>query len=462
MDHPLRRRLRAAAAARRAADGRTARGGRRRGYRGASRISDHHSGIDRCGRHGTQRGAACRARPHRHDRGHHRPRRPARRGPARQPQRRRCARPAPGDSAIARRGRNTVKVLVCGTGFGRVYLRALEREPFQLTGILARGGERSRACAREYGVPLHTAPDQVPDGVDLACVVVPSGVGGGPGAELAQAFLARDIPVVLEHPVRADELADCLRVAARRRVMFGVNTFYVHLEPVRRFLDAAHRLLRTHPATFVDASCAVQVSYDLLDIIGQTLGGLSPWALEPSEISQRLHGLARSAFTDRCVNAVIAGVPVTLRVNNQVVPDDLDHPTHLRHQVTLGTEAGTLVLASTHGPVLWCPAVHVPKDDGTFALDGVDASPTVACLGPSTAPGVRDVFDQVWPDGVRHSLLTMRQAVADGVDPLAAGQYHLTLSRLWSELTRGLGYPLPVRREPAPAVWIDELLPGRS
>ncbi|WP_067463328.1 Gfo/Idh/MocA family oxidoreductase [Nocardia amamiensis] len=351
-----------------------------------------------------------------------------------------------------------MKVIVCGTGFGRVYLRALERPPFELAGILARGSERSRACARQYGVPLYTDAENVPD-VDLVCVAVPSGVGGGPGAELAQAFLSRRIPVLLEHPVRADELAECLRVAARERTMFAVNTFYVHLAPVRRFLTAARRLLAQQPPLFVDASCAVQVSYDLLDIVGQALGGLSPWALgEPLEPSPQLTGLARSPFGDRSLHAVMSGVPVTLRVHNQVVPDDPDHPTHLRHQVSLGTEAGTLVLTATHGPVLWCPSIHVPKDNGTFSLVGVDDTPTVSALGPAAGPSVREVFDEVWPDGVRHSLLAMRQSIADATDPLAAGQYHLTLSRLWSDLTRRLGYPESVPRDPAAPIRAEDLL----
>ncbi|MBF6301309.1 Gfo/Idh/MocA family oxidoreductase [Nocardia amamiensis] len=351
-----------------------------------------------------------------------------------------------------------MKVLVCGTGFGRIYLRAVHEPPFTLAGILARGSERSRACAQHYGVPLFTSPDQVSGGIDLACVVVPSGVGGGPGAELAKALLSQDIPVLLEHPVRGDELADCLRIAARRGVGFAVNTFYVHLEPVRRFLDAAHRLLQRQPAVSVHAACAVQVSYDLLDIIGQALGGLSPWAIgDPLDVSPRLRGLARAEFTERSINAVISGVPVTVRVNNQFVPDDLDHPTHLQHHIALVTEAGTLELAGTHGPVLWKPAVYVPKENGTFSLDDVGDSPTVSCLGPSGAPGVREVFDSVWPEGVRHSLFAMRQAIADGADPFIAGQYHLTLSRLWSELTRRLGYPQPVRRAPAAPIGVEDL-----
>ena len=352
-----------------------------------------------------------------------------------------------------------MKVLVCGTGFGRIYLRAATHPPFAVAGILARGSDRSRMCARHYDVPLFTTPDQIPGGIDLACVVVPSGVGGGPGAELARTLLSRDIPVLLEHPVRGDELADCLRTAAERRIAFGVNTFYVHVQPVRRFLDAAQRLLRQQPAVSVQARCAVQVSYDLLDIIGQTLGGLSPSAHgEPLDISPRLSGLARTDITERSIDTVIAGVPVHLRVNNQFVPGGPDHPTHLHHQVALVTEAGTLELTGTHGPVLWKPAVHLPQDNDTFCLDGVGDTPTVSCLGPSEACGVREVFDTVWPEGVRHSLLAMRQMIADDTDPMITGQYHLTLSRLWTDLTRRLGYPHPVHRAPAAPVAVGDLI----
>lgn len=352
-----------------------------------------------------------------------------------------------------------MRVLVCGTGFGRIYLRAAATSPFSLAGVLARGSDRSRQCAGDYGVPLFTSPDEVPDDVEMACVVVPSGVGGGPGAQLACALMSRGIPVVLEHPVREDELAQCLRVASEEKVAFRVNTFYVHLEPVRRFTAAAQRLLSRSPAVSVSASCAVQVSYDLLDIVGTALGGLTPWALDdPAPITPRLSGLTRSEFTERSVDAVIAGVPVTLRVNNQSVPDDPDHPTHLQHHVSLVTEAGTLELAGTHGPVLWKPAVHVPKADGTFSLDGVGHTPTASCLGPSTAPGVREVFDSVWPDGVTHSLDDMHRDIDRGAKPLVAGQYHLTLSQMWSELTHRLGYPQPVQRPAVSPITAEELM----
>lgn len=358
-----------------------------------------------------------------------------------------------------------MRVLVCGTGFGRVYLRALEDSSgdYELAGILARGSERSRTLATRYGVPLHTDPTTVGPDIDLACVVVPNAAGGGPGAALAQALMSRGIPVLLEHPVHAAELADCLRAAHTHRTVFAVTTFYENLVPVRRFLAAARTLLARVPATSVDASFAVHVAYDLLDIIGQALDGLRPWALaDPPPVPARLREVAdpdRGGFAHRCLDGVIAGVPTTLRVHNHVDSGDPDHPSHLQHRVSLGSAAGTLVLASTHGPVLWCPAMSVPRDEqGTLAPETVAiCGPGVSPIGPATAPGVRETFDHVWPDGVRHALNRMRRAIEEGRDPRPHGQYQLTLSRLWSDLTGRLGYPIPVRQPPTVVVHATEL-----
>ena len=162
-----------------------------------------------------------------------------------------------------------MRVVVCGTRFGQIYLSALTRAPeqFQLVGIVARGSARSAALAEQHGVPLYSSVDQLPGDVDVACVVVSTAVGGGRGAELAQALLARGIHVLQDHPVHPTELAECLQAARRAGVQYVVNTFYPHLEPVRRFTAAARELVRLRTPVFVDAMCAVQVCFDLLDVL---------------------------------------------------------------------------------------------------------------------------------------------------------------------------------------------------
>ncbi|MFR8179000.1 MAG: Gfo/Idh/MocA family oxidoreductase [Dorea sp.] len=56
-----------------------------------------------------------------------------------------------------------LKVLVCGTNFGRVYLKGLERcgDKFKIAGIFSHGSTQSKQEAEKYGVPLITDLNEV-------------------------------------------------------------------------------------------------------------------------------------------------------------------------------------------------------------------------------------------------------------------------------------------------------------
>ncbi|MCW2483603.1 Gfo/Idh/MocA family oxidoreductase, partial [Candidatus Symbiopectobacterium sp. NZEC135] len=114
-----------------------------------------------------------------------------------------------------------MKAVVCGTAFGRFYLRALALHPdIELVGILSRGSDASARCAREMGIAHYHAVEALPETVTLACVVVRAGVSGGSGAEVACALLRRGIHVLQEHPLHPDELAHCFRTAHQHRVRY--------------------------------------------------------------------------------------------------------------------------------------------------------------------------------------------------------------------------------------------------
>ncbi|MDG4800824.1 Gfo/Idh/MocA family oxidoreductase [Micromonospora sp. WMMD980] len=348
------------------------------------------------------------------------------------------------------------RVLVAGTKFGQVYLQAFRQRdfPFELAGILAGGSARSVACARHYGVPLFTDVSQVPEDVTLACVVIRGGLLGGPGGEVARALMERGLHVVQEHPLHHDELVECLRTAGRAGVVYHLNSFYVHTAPVRRFVAAARALLARRPARYVDAACGFQVAYALLDILGQALGGVRPWGLAaPAELPEQVRRLSPVDVPFRSVDGVLAGVPLTLRVQNQMDPADPDNYAHLLHRVTIGTEAGNLTLLGTHGPTVWSPRPDFPQqvqDRGIgrphFAGSGGDEPdhldvPSAQPLDEPTAPSYRDVFERVWPAGVGHALGELHRAAQAGEKPVRHGQYHLTLCRLWQDVTARLGPP---------------------
>lgn len=361
-----------------------------------------------------------------------------------------------------------LRVVVCGTGFGRFYVRALRGMPdtFRLSGLLTRGGEYSRRYAEELGVPLYTSPDQLPDDIDAACVVVGSAVSGGAGGELARSLLERGLHVIQEHPVHHDELAEALRLARRNRAIYHLNPFYRHVEPVRRFLAAAGALRRSGPFLFIDATSAIQVLHPLLDILARALGGPRPWALShPLQADPEVTVLAAHAQPYRVLQATVAGVPLTLRVQNQLDPSDGDNHALLWHRLALGTADGVLTLADTHGPVLWHPRLYAPRDEhgrllttgpGTEHLD----QPATSLLAGTAAPTHREVFDLLWPRALERALTGFAADVRAGTDPMARGQFDLGVCRLWHDTTARLGRPEIIRPDPPRPPTADEL--GRT
>jgi thiazolinyl imide reductase len=334
------------------------------------------------------------------------------------------------------------RVVVCGTGFGRVYLSALRRQgmPFELTGILARGSARSQACARHYQVPLYTEAGQLP-ATDIACVVVNAGLNGGRGAELAQDLLARGVHVLQEHPLLGTELSGCLRQARRSGVVYHLNTNYVHVDAVACFIGAARRLLDRQAPLFIDALSNFGVLYTLADILGQALGGVRPWSLTASQQPP-----GRAAEVLRTVNGMLRGIPATLRIQNQIHPGQRDSGPHIMHRVTLATEGGNLLLANTQGPVLWSPKLHMPADyPDAVSIDASSAAhldlPSVTCLTGSAVPSYRQVIGDQWPQAAGRALLELRRAIIEDEDPLPRGQYHLALCELTADITAQLGPP---------------------
>ncbi|WP_435105101.1 Gfo/Idh/MocA family oxidoreductase [Arhodomonas sp. AD133] len=331
------------------------------------------------------------------------------------------------------------RVVVCGTTFGRVYLAAFRdrRFPFELAGVLGRGSERSRACAEAYDVPLFDSVEALPADVDIACVVVRAGIVGGVGSELARALMARGIHVVQEHPLHHDELAENLRTARRYGVRYRLNTHYVHLPPVRRFIDTVRALAAHQRPLFADAAAGVQVACALFDILGRALGGLSPCVLEAPAAPS-----ASSPF--RVLQGSIAGVPLTLRIQNQLDPRDPDNGFHLMHRLCVGAEGGNLTLLNTHGPLYWSPRFHV-SPTGAAAPSGPDkdllAAASAEPIGESTAPSFHSIVHDLWPQAPRRALRKLWGDVESGAEDSIIAQYDLSLCRAWQQAMSQLGEP---------------------
>lgn len=341
------------------------------------------------------------------------------------------------------------RAIVCGTKFGRIYLQAFREPdlPFELAGILGLGSERSLRCAERYGVPLFTRVDEVPDDIEAACVVIGAGIGGGEGARVAQALMQRGIHVLQEHPLMPAELAACLRTASANKVQYRLNTHYVTLEPVSAFIAAARRLAAQGKPAFVDAACSIQVAYTLFDILGEAFGGLRPWTfLTPSDWNETALRLAGAMPPYRSLEGVVAGIPFTLRIQNEMDPQDTDNFSHILHRITIGGAGGCLTLVDTHGPLIWTPRLHLPASAAT--LPAIDEAPEAWLDFPAVSYAVgragdthRSILGEVWPQGVAVALKKLATDIEAGASPVGRGQYQLAVCELWQHVTRLIGFP---------------------
>lgn len=82
------------------------------------------------------------------------------------------------------------KVILCGASFGQFYMEALHRLSghFEVVGLYARESERNVNCAKTYNIKLYTELLDIPENVELAIVVMRSGILGGIGNDVVKHF----------------------------------------------------------------------------------------------------------------------------------------------------------------------------------------------------------------------------------------------------------------------------------
>lgn len=353
-----------------------------------------------------------------------------------------------------------VRAIVCGTSFGRFYLRALAANPdIELVGILSSGSAASAGYACELDVEHFTSVESLPADIDLACVVVRAAVSGGEGAEIACQLLRRGIDVFQEHPLHPDELAECLRIAHQHNVRFGINAFYPFVAPVSRLLQAAGIIRAQQPIQYIEGICGVQVLYPLLDVIGRATGKLRPAQLalaQPANVGP---------YT--CLQGTMGGIPLTLRVQNQIHPADADNHALLLHRLTIACESGVLTLADTHGPAIWNPRLHTHRDvthrlvltgPGTERL----AVPSSSIIPGSEAVTFSEIFDRVWPQAINRAIADFLQSTQSPARVQQQAQWALGVSAFWHRVYTVLGPPELIHPDSPHVLPLLEQLPSEA
>ena len=325
------------------------------------------------------------------------------------------------------------KVIVCGSRFGQFYIEALKQmKEIEIVGLLARGSERSRACSTYYKIPLYTTVDEVPE-IDLACIAVKTSVLGGQGTALAEEFLRRKINVLLEQPIHYKELGECYKIAKINKVYFGLGNLYLNLPAVKNFLDNIRLLKATEPILYVNIELATQVSYPVISILGEVLGTLRPW----NEI-----GVVNNKIPFQTNVVEIDNVPVTFRAHNEIDKTDIDGFLHLLFQITVGYPGGRLSLLDPHGPVIWFPRIHFPKDEiipgnlnNNSPLNMQEENYVILYNNQENI--YKDIFTKVWPSAISGDIGSAIKSSMDNINM----QKSLNNSQAWQMLMKNFGYP---------------------
>ncbi|CAM3691192.1 Oxidoreductase family, NAD-binding Rossmann fold [Vibrio aerogenes CECT 7868] len=341
----------------------------------------------------------------------------------------------PGDLA------KPLRVLLCGAAFGEVYLKAIERLPqyFQLAGVMARGSEHSRKIAETHQVPLMTSVDEVSKAdFDLACVVIKSGVVGGPGTKISCALMEKEIPVIQEYPLHCDEVVQCIKTSNQMKTPWMMNSFYPDVAPVRRFIEAVQGLRKLSDICAIHVETSIQVLYPLIDILMQSLDNLRPWRFS--------NVLCRNGPFS-VISARFGTIPVVFHIQNQIHPDDPDNYMHVLHRISVTSEDGTLTLNDTHGDVTWSPRAHVPRNEqgylDMFNEDYPQMKENVlhSLNSQATETPIRyaEVFSQLLPGAMEKVLTRFCHQVVRGEPDRRQQQRVLTTCQCWQALNEALG-----------------------
>jgi len=238
-----------------------------------------------------------------------------------------------------------MRVLVCGSNYGRAYITALALDPrgYQLAGILGQGSARSQQVASANGVPLYSSTEELPDNIDLACAAMSSTAW-----PVVLQLIRRGIHVLCEHPHPAGALKNALALARKHSVQFQVNGHFANLPAPRAFIQHCQRAGKVASPEVIEVVATERSLYGALDILMSAVGGV-----EPLRVDALSH---RSKFV--LLEGTLGKVP--LRVSVQV-SDKKDSgrladgsPGYLLDQrLTVMFPAGLLTLLSMAGPVVW-------------------------------------------------------------------------------------------------------------
>lgn len=350
------------------------------------------------------------------------------------------------------------KVVVCGVRFGQFYLEAISRsEEFELAGILARGSLKAQECSKKYNTRLYTDIEELPEDIDIACVVVKTNVLGGKGTDIAVRLIKKGINVLLEQPIHYKEIVQCYKEAKSSNVYFSIGNLYTNLPSVKRFMDLAQIIIKKQKILYLNIDMATQVSFPVMRILAEIIPNARNWEID---------NVINTDIPFQVITMKFGDVPVVIRAHNQVDRKVSDNYMHLMHSISLGVPGGCLSLIDTHGPVIWRNRMTIPDYD-FIPNDLLTKAPKVMedyncrIIGESEFPSYKEILTEVWPNAILKDIKRVKSCIDNNEQKklmASEGSKYLLSSRLWHDVSKALGYPCECEKSERDPIDIDDVI----
>lgn len=311
-----------------------------------------------------------------------------------------------------------MRVLVCGTNYGRTYIAALARQPrkYELAGILAQGSLRSHEVAALNGVPLYRSADEVPADIDLACAAMSSSA-----FPVVLQLMRRGIHVLCEHPYTPGPLKEAMDIARKRSLKFHVNGHFANLPAPAAFIRACRRTSKLDNPELVEIMTTERALYATLDILMCGVGAAH--TLQVRVQSRR----PRFVFLEGRLGRIPLWIAVQVSGKGGRRLADGSPAYLLDQRLTVVYPTGVLTLLATAGPVFWNrnPAQMLDSKEPLWRVfSGPDSQ---------TAADLRE--QRVWANV--EALNSIRKSILGNSTPEAQQPQHvLQVSKAWESIGR--------------------------
>lgn len=331
---------------------------------------------------------------------------------------------------------NMLKAIVCGTIFGQSYMNAIKKaKDVELVGIFAHGSERSKKCAKQYGVPLYTDIEDIPGDIDIAFVIIKSSVLGGIGTELSKSLLTRGVHVMQEHPIHYKEMEECYKIARKNNVSYRIGNLYNSLESVEKFIQASYYLNKIDTLKYVDVLSSSQGLYTLMGILSESLPKFRSLNIV-SNSQEKRYPFNKVIITDDSID-------IDLQIHNEVSDHDGNNHMHLLHKITFFYESGRLELEDTFGSVIWRSRMDI-SDSLMLEKNRKDIYPDKLMnlkIFDENETSFSSLLSAIFPKAIHKEIEKFVKEIKSSEVNVANIQKEILISKKWSLITEEIGFP---------------------